>query len=318
MADGRANRRTCVGTVVNGKRAGQSCRAAASVDVSGAWYCRSHAPASTGTGQSTCSSPEGTSRRVSGKLRFEIFKRDKFTCQYCGRKAPDVLLEVDHIHPVAKGGADEVLNLLTACGECNRGKGARTLADGSALALQRRQLEDLQERREQLELLMQWKNELLSVQERALDEVAAYWSKLCPGWVLNTDGLATLKTTLQKYGASETMEAIDAAASQYLKLDNGEPTAASVNKAWGYVPRIASMRRVHEKNPHLKDLFYVRGIMRNRYRYCNEHEALEILKNAYAAGADIDELKEIARCCRNWSEWTVEMHSLLVKLRKEA
>ena len=29
-------------------------------------------------------------RAVSKKLRFEIFKRDSFTCQYCGRKAPDV------------------------------------------------------------------------------------------------------------------------------------------------------------------------------------------------------------------------------------
>lgn len=28
-------------------------------------------------------------------IRFEVFKRDMFTCQYCGRKAPDVILEVD-------------------------------------------------------------------------------------------------------------------------------------------------------------------------------------------------------------------------------
>ena len=35
---------------------------------------------------------------IGKKMRFEVFKRDKFTCQYCGRKAPDVILEVDHIN----------------------------------------------------------------------------------------------------------------------------------------------------------------------------------------------------------------------------
>lgn len=58
------------------------------------------------------------------KLRFEILLRDNFTCQYCGRKSPEVILEVDHIFPRAKGG--ELLNkdnLITACFECNRGKG---------------------------------------------------------------------------------------------------------------------------------------------------------------------------------------------------
>ena len=33
---------------------------------------------------------------LSKKIRFEVFKRDAFTCQYCGQMAPDVLLEVDH------------------------------------------------------------------------------------------------------------------------------------------------------------------------------------------------------------------------------
>ena len=44
-------------------------------------------------------------KSMSRKLRFEVFKRDRFTCQYCGAKAPDVILHVDHIHPVAAGGS---------------------------------------------------------------------------------------------------------------------------------------------------------------------------------------------------------------------
>lgn len=55
-------------------------------------------------------------------LRFKILSRDNFTCQYCGRSAPKVQLEVDHIYPKVRGGQDTPENLITACMECNRGK----------------------------------------------------------------------------------------------------------------------------------------------------------------------------------------------------
>ncbi len=61
--------------------------------------------------------------------RFEIFKRDEFTCQYCGNRPPDVVLEVDHIHPVSKGGTSEAPNLTTSCFDCNRGKRDKVLSE---------------------------------------------------------------------------------------------------------------------------------------------------------------------------------------------
>src|ERR1044071_8355914 len=48
------------------------------------------------------------------KQRFEILKRDNFTCQYCGRKPPEVTLEVDHIKSVYGGGNKETRNLTTS------------------------------------------------------------------------------------------------------------------------------------------------------------------------------------------------------------
>lgn len=65
----------------------------------------------------------------SKKLRFEVFKRDCFTCQYCGAQPPNTTLEVDHIHPVAEGGKTAIDNLITACEPCNRGKGKQLLGD---------------------------------------------------------------------------------------------------------------------------------------------------------------------------------------------
>jgi len=64
----------------------------------------------------------GETKRL--KLRFEIFKRDNFTCQYCGRnvKEDKIKLHCDHIIPKNKGGKFKEDNLITSCQECNLGK----------------------------------------------------------------------------------------------------------------------------------------------------------------------------------------------------
>lgn len=59
---------------------------------------------------------------LSVRTRFEVFKRDEFTCRYCGKKSPDVVLEVDHIVPKCDGGSDDPMNLATSCWACNSGK----------------------------------------------------------------------------------------------------------------------------------------------------------------------------------------------------
>ncbi len=55
-------------------------------------------------------------------VRWKVLVRDNFTCQYCGGKAPEVRLEVDHFVPRSKNGGDTMDNLITSCWECNRGK----------------------------------------------------------------------------------------------------------------------------------------------------------------------------------------------------
>jgi hypothetical protein len=59
---------------------------------------------------------------ISARLRFRIFTRDNFACQYCGRRAPDVELHVDHREPRSRGGTNNPTNLVTACVDCNLGK----------------------------------------------------------------------------------------------------------------------------------------------------------------------------------------------------
>lgn len=130
---------------------------------------------------------QSTRKSISVRTRFEIFKRDGFVCQYCGRKSPDVVLEVDHIVAVVDGGTNDPINLVTSCWECNRGKSDTPLGvtmtgedphDRAVLMLERerqlqeynRMLESVRERRETetWKLVRYWKSELGYTSEEEL------------------------------------------------------------------------------------------------------------------------------------------------------
>ena len=71
-------------------------------------------------------SAAGQRALMTSKLRKSILERDGYTCQRCGasqRDEPNLLLEVDHIIPISKGGITSVDNLQTLCWRCNRSKG---------------------------------------------------------------------------------------------------------------------------------------------------------------------------------------------------
>lgn len=113
-------------------------------------------------------------KSLSNKTRFEIFKRDNFTCQYCGKSAPEVVLNVDHIEPVSKGGSNDISNLITSCFECNNGKGNKKLSDKSELEKQHNELILLNERKKQLEQMMEWKKELINLDNHKVDMLTEY------------------------------------------------------------------------------------------------------------------------------------------------
>lgn len=78
-----------------------------------------------GISQSQCDKER---KKLSPKLRFEVFKRDNYKCRICGKSQSDgVQLHCDHIIPIAKGGKTEINNLQTLCQDCNLGKGSQDM-----------------------------------------------------------------------------------------------------------------------------------------------------------------------------------------------
>ena len=60
---------------------------------------------------------------ISKRLRYEVLRRDGYTCRYCGAKPPEVKLVPDHVVPKALGGSDtDPANFVAACEACNSGK----------------------------------------------------------------------------------------------------------------------------------------------------------------------------------------------------
>lgn len=207
----------------------------------------------------------GTKRKgISKKTRFEVFKRDSFKCQYCGKTAPDTILVIDHIVPVKDGGDNELTNLVTACDVCNQGKGARSLDDNTVVEKQRKQMEELNERREQLEMMMKWRTGLNEIEQEKIRAVTEYWENETHH-SLNEHGLKSISKTIKKYGVEQTLNAIDRAVEQYVKHDNdGNPTHQSVEQAYKMISKIANMVNIEKEKPYMPDLLYLRGILRNR------------------------------------------------------
>ena len=77
-------------------------------------------------------SAAGQRALMTTKLRELIKERDEYTCQNpsCGlsiMEEPNLLLEVDHIIPISRGGLSEPDNLQTLCWRCNRSKGSKMI-----------------------------------------------------------------------------------------------------------------------------------------------------------------------------------------------
>lgn len=203
---------------------------------------------------------------ISKRLRFEVFKRDSFTCQYCGSQAPAVVLHADHIQPQSKEGEDDLTNLVTACSTCNSGKSNILLSDDSAIAKRKKQLDELQERREQLELMFEWHKELLEIEAEAVDRVADLFIELSGAAISVTEaGRSALQRCIKRFGLNEVILSIQESLRTYGKeSEGGGATADSARVAFQKIGPVCAVRRQEISEPYLKAVYYIRGILRKR------------------------------------------------------
>lgn len=204
-------------------------------------------------------------RGLSKRVRFEVFKRDSFKCQYCGKSAPHVVLHVDHIQPVAKGGLNDLLNLITSCVDCNLGKSDKTLSDSAVVSKQVEQLQHINERREQLEMMAKWRNSIAFLDERAAEIVAEHLAKFY-GVHLSAAGRAVVTADLKKYSVDEYLDAARKSSASYLK---GSSSSEDQARFLHYIPRICFWVRKEKEDPTSAQLTRLCGLANHNWWRCN-------------------------------------------------
>lgn len=242
--------------------------------------------------------PKRKRKKLSKTLRFEVFKRDSFKCQYCGKSAPEVTLEVDHIIPVAKGGSNEIFNLITSCRDCNAGKSDRKIDDSSILMKQRNQLEEINERREQIEMMAEWRQSLANLREQQIDIVDNALSQRT-GHRFNAIGREDVRKLLSKYDVVFICDCLSIAFDTYLRVGEdghftGDSVGESIRKWFG----ICHYKAQEINDPELCEM---RRITNWFYKYKNAGSSkpkgliFRVVKEARDAGYSLDEIWDMAR-----------------------
>lgn len=204
---------------------------------------------------------------VSKKTRFEVFKRDSFICQYCGKAAPSVILQVDHIHPVSGGGSNDILNLITACTDCNSGKSDRLLGDDAAVVKQINQTRLLSEKREQAKMLAAWRQSVVDLGD---SELAMFEEFIVKNYAvcLSDFGRSKFKKEIKKWGLSEILEATEKSADRYLENSDSDEQQA---KFLDYIPRICYWQKRERENPVEAELRKMAYTANRLWFNCNPH-----------------------------------------------
>lgn len=153
-------------------------------------------------------------------IRFKIFERDNFTCQYCGQKPPQVILHLDHIYPKSKGGSNDEMNLITSCQDCNLGKKDKIIKNIKTKSQIKKSLEDVKESEKQLNEYYKFLRKKERKYNKIVDNIADYWSEIWNNhYSLNHRGRSSIKTFLGFLEPEEIKESMDIAR---CKIDNIE------------------------------------------------------------------------------------------------
>lgn len=245
---------------------------------------------------------------ISKRTRFEVFKRDSFKCQYCGKSAPDVILHIDHIIPVSKGGDNKLFNLITSCEDCNSGKSNVTLEAKEQIKKQKSELDKLQEHRSQIEMMAEWRKGLVEAKTLEVETLAQAWAQLTNGReTLNSNGHQLLRKLLKNFTFKEVLDAMHESFGAYCGGElTHEKACLAVNKIGG----CARMAQIAKDSPETVEFYKIRAILRNKGGHIPWH-AIKTIRQYFESGMEIQQLKEIAIDARNWGSFEFKLSKFL-------
>lgn len=229
-------------------------------------------------------------RNVTSRKRFETLKRDKFTCQYCGAKAPDVLLHVDHIVPFSDGGSCDLMNLVTSCSDCNGGKSDKLLSDDAAVLKSRNQAEIEQDRNQSIIEMAQWQVGLTNMDS----EINAINSLLNKSGndSLTEDDKSGYRPLIKKYGISDVLSSLSSGIIKgSFDLSATEKDLKSIRFAKEHPSRAYTLKKLNK-------------ITGRFYRSDSRYRRVKVIFDVWARSGKwaMEPIMESADRCCSWQE----------------
>lgn len=227
---------------------------------------------------------------ISKRLRFEVLKRDAFTCQYCGKQPPDTVLHLDHIKPVSKGGKNTLLNLVTSCQECNLGKSNKELSDDSAIKKQQKQLSDMAEKKAQIEMMIDWRESLINSDKLLSSSVKNIIDDYMDGYSVSETGLLNIEKAIKKSGYQKVVDAVE-------KCFMYSKDSEDFRLKWSDAIRFAGSQKTTQSS-----ISYAKGILKNRGVRISE-KAFYAEFNCAITLEQSDQIVEAAKRCNSMEDF---------------
>lgn len=235
-------------------------------------------------------------KAISKRMRFEVLKRDMFTCQYCGKQPPDTVLHMDHIKPVSKGGKNTVLNLVTSCVDCNLGKSNVELSDDSAVKKQHKQLSEMAEKKAQISMMIEWRESLLESDELLTKSLEKLINKYLSedNKTVSESGVPLIRKAIKKHGYQKAVDAIESLYS----------SGKDFTSNWDSAIKYCSDNKAN-------NIHYIKGILKNTCNYLNVRKFYASVSNIELSDDNYSFMVSCAKESRSLDSFLLKIEEIL-------
>ena len=153
-------------------------------------------------------------------------------------------------------------------------------------------------------MMLEWRDELKDFDNEVAQSVADYFEQsIDDAAQVNEVGLKNINKWLKRFELHELLQAIDDLNPIYTK-----DKALDAGAMFANIPKVANFNRKGETE---KSACYIRGILRNRISYVDYQKSLYWLTQAIEQGIDVEDLKDLAKEVKNWTQFREAMGEIL-------
>ena len=211
-----------------------------------------------------------------------------------------MVLEIDHIHPVSKDGENDILNLITSCFDCNRGKGDRLISDDSVIKKQHEQLKVLQERKEQLEMMLEWRKGLDDIKQDYIDAFEDVFFRKT-GHHLAPPQMDVVKKWLKTFSLNQLLDGLDVSVDYYYA--ESEHRFYDACKAFDKISGICHNKACDKGSKTKYYINYTLKAIKGNGWFCKDAIVRDFISANVRNDEDFELVKKCLRNARNWSNF---------------